>query len=72
MVDNHHFDALYEAYLGDDRVRDFIADANPAALAEIADRFREAIDRGLWRPHSNSAHQRLEGLAGGRTEGTIS
>ena len=29
-----HFDALYEAYLGDDAVRGFMAAHNPAALAE--------------------------------------
>ena len=50
VVEDHHFEALYEAYLADDRVRCFLAEANPAALGEIAERFREAIERGLWRP----------------------
>jgi cobaltochelatase CobN len=62
VVEDHHFDALYEAYLADDRVRDFIAEANPAALREIAERFQEAIERGLWRPASNSAHRDLGAL----------
>ena len=31
-VDDSHFDALYEAYLGDAAVRGFIAASNPAAL----------------------------------------
>jgi cobaltochelatase CobN len=62
VVEDHHFDALYEAYLQDDRVREFIAEANAPALREIAERFAEAIDRGLWRPASNSAHQTLESL----------
>ncbi len=65
VVENHHFDALYEAYLADDQVRGFIATANPAALGEIADRFQEAIDRGLWHPHANSTHQLLATLATG-------
>ena len=65
VVEHHHFDALYDAYLVDEQVRGFIADANPAALREIAERFSEAIDRGLWRPASNSAHQRLEELCSG-------
>ena len=47
------------------RVRGFIAEANPAALREIAERFSEAIERGLWRPASNSAHRRLEELRAG-------
>jgi cobaltochelatase CobN len=55
VVENHHFDALYDAYLADDQVRGFIANANPAALAEIADRVEEAVERGLWHPSSNLA-----------------
>ena len=62
VVEDHHFDALYDAYLADDQVRAFIADANPAALKEIAERFQEALERGLWRPASNSVHRRLEDL----------
>jgi cobaltochelatase CobN len=58
-VDDAHFDALYDAYLGDETVRDFIADANPAALAEIRARFAEAIERGLWRPTRNSTREAL-------------
>ena len=64
IVEGHHFDALYEAYLQDERVRGFIAEANPAALREIAERFQEAIERGLWRPASNSAHRDLAELRG--------
>jgi cobaltochelatase CobN len=63
VVEDHHFDALYEAYLQDDQVRGFIAEVNPAALREIAERFGEAIERGLWRPASNSAHPTLETLS---------
>jgi cobaltochelatase CobN len=62
VVEDHHFDALYGAYLADEQVRNFIAAANPAALREIADRFHEALERGLWRPASNSAHRQLEAL----------
>ncbi len=58
-VADAHFDALYDAYLGDDAVRDFMAEHNPAALAEMGGRFREAIDRGLWRPKRNSVREAL-------------
>ncbi|MFC3072567.1 cobaltochelatase subunit CobN [Shinella pollutisoli] len=64
-VKDHHFEAAYQAYLLDERVRDFLAEKNPAALAEMAARFAEAIARGLWTPRSNSARFELEGLAGG-------
>jgi cobaltochelatase CobN len=66
VVEDHHFDALYDAYLADDDVRGFIAGANPAALREIAERFQEAIERGLWRPASNSAHDHLASLTNSR------
>jgi cobaltochelatase CobN len=58
-VADHHFDAVFEAYLLDDAVRDFIAAHNPNALKEIADRLQEAQTRGLWKSRHNSAHQRL-------------
>jgi cobaltochelatase CobN len=54
-VSNHHFDQLFASYLEDERVRNFMLTANPAALRETADRFAEAIRRGLWTPRSNRA-----------------
>jgi cobaltochelatase CobN len=54
-VSNHHFDQLFASYLEDELVRDFMLSANPAALRETADRFAEAIRRGLWTPRSNRA-----------------
>ena len=54
-VKNHHFDLVHAAYIEDEATRDFIAEHNPAALREMAERFEEAIERGLWRPRSNSA-----------------
>jgi cobaltochelatase CobN len=62
-VGDHHFDAVYEAYLEDVEVRSFLADNNPAALREIAERLIEAQDRRLWKPKSNSARGHLEALA---------
>jgi cobaltochelatase CobN len=61
-VRNHHFDLVEEAFLKDDATRDFIADANPPALVDIARRLQEAIDRDLWQPASNSARARIAGL----------
>ena len=59
-VQSHHFDLAYDAYLGTPEVRAFLADNNPAALAEIAARFAEALERGLWSPRSNSAWRDLQ------------
>ena len=63
LVSDQHFDAVYDAYVAEDQVRAFMAEANPAALREMASRFTEAIERGLWQPSRNSVHMELEGLA---------
>ncbi len=62
-VEDHHFDAVFDAYLGDEAVREFIADNNPDALREMADKFLEAQERGLWRPRLNSTHGILNDLS---------
>lgn len=61
-VKSHHFDLAYDAYLADEDTRGFIAANNPAALREIAERFEEAIVRGLWQPRLNSAFDHLKSL----------
>jgi cobaltochelatase CobN len=48
------FDDLYDATLGDAEVTAFLAEANPAALAVLEARFRDALARDLWRPRRNS------------------
>jgi cobaltochelatase CobN len=63
-VKDHHFDAVYSAFLGDEAVRNFIAAKNPDALHEMAQRLNEAIDRGLWTPRSNSAKFDLDEIVG--------
>lgn len=63
-VRDHHFDAVYAAFIEDEAVRAFMAEANPAALRETAARLAEALDRGLWQPKSNSARMKLAQLAG--------
>ncbi len=62
-VKSHHFDMVHEAFLEDEETRRFIAEHNAPALREIAERLREAIERGLWVPKSNSARALLERLA---------
>lgn len=61
-VKNHHFDLCEDAFLADEDTRAFIAEHNAPALADIADRLHEAIDRGLWQPLSNSARARIAEL----------
>jgi cobaltochelatase CobN len=63
-VRDHHFELAYQAFLLDETVRAFMAEKNAPALKEMADRFAEAIERGLWTPKSNSAKFELHHLAG--------
>ena len=65
MVENHHFEAVHAAFLEDESVREFLERKNPDALREMAERFLEAAERGLWRPRSNSAQGTLRAMAGG-------
>jgi cobaltochelatase CobN len=60
-VGNHHFEAVYQAFVADPKVRDFMAEKNPAALEDMKERLLEAIDRRLWAPRSNSARFVLAG-----------
>ncbi len=66
-VADHHFDAVYDAYLGDEAVRRFLLEKNPNAAREMAERLVEATERGLWRPRSNAAPGELRRLAGRNT-----
>ncbi|MFN4281764.1 MAG: cobaltochelatase subunit CobN [Alphaproteobacteria bacterium] len=63
-VADHHFDAVYDAYIADPEVRAFVAEANPAALKEMSARLLEAQERGLWKPRSNQAADELLKLSG--------
>ncbi|CAN7317272.1 cobaltochelatase subunit CobN [Rhizobium rhizogenes] len=65
-VRNHHFEAVYQAFVVDQKVRDFMAEKNPAALREMKERLLEAIDRQLWTPRSNSARFDLEAPVRGK------
>lgn len=61
-VKNHHFDLVSAAFLEDEDTRAFIENHNAPALREISERLKEAMDRGLWVPKSNSAKARIEEL----------
>jgi cobaltochelatase CobN len=54
------FDLAFEATLADAEVDAFLREANPEARAAIAERFRQALARDLWRPRRNSVAAVLE------------
>jgi len=47
------FDLLFDAYVADPAVRDFLLRENPRAAAAIAERLDNARRRGLWHPRRN-------------------
>jgi cobaltochelatase CobN len=63
LVRDHHFELVYDAFIKDRTVRDFMQAENPDALRETAARLQEAVERGLWRPKSNSAGAALADLS---------
>ena len=63
-VRDHHFDAVHQAFVVDEEVKNFMFEKNPEALKEMADRLLEAQERGLWNPRSNSAKFELEEIVG--------
>jgi len=65
-IDSESLEHLYEAYLGDPTVASFLARENGAALAALQSRFKEAIERSLWKPRRND----LSGLEGGAFDAT--
>ncbi|WP_105386173.1 cobaltochelatase subunit CobN [Neorhizobium alkalisoli] len=56
-------EATYDAYIGDEKVRDFLISQNPEGLRHMSERFRSALRRGLWHPRRNSVDAELEMLA---------
>ncbi|MDH5748838.1 MAG: cobaltochelatase subunit CobN, partial [Rhodospirillales bacterium] len=62
-VKDHHFDAVYDAYVADETVRGFFEAHNPEALKEMSARLLEAQERGLWAPKLNSTHAYLKKLS---------
>jgi cobaltochelatase CobN len=64
-VADHHFEALFEAYLVEPDVNKFLSDNNESAKRDIASWLKQAIDRGLWQPKRNSAYGFLEGIKDG-------
>jgi cobaltochelatase CobN len=53
------FDAVHAAIIADDDVRRAMLARNPAAVAAIASRLRDALRRGLWTTRRNAVDHEL-------------
>jgi cobaltochelatase CobN len=65
-VRDHHFQLAYDAFIGDEEVRNFIAENNEPGLREMSEKFLEALSRELWTPRSNSVYHELKAITGKR------
>ncbi|KXG85506.1 cobaltochelatase subunit CobN [Agrobacterium bohemicum] len=61
-VSSSLIEALYDAYFGNEDVRDFILRENPQAAEIMAQRFLSARRRGLWHSRRNAVDAELEML----------
>ncbi|CAI3956949.1 Cobalamin biosynthesis protein CobN [Commensalibacter communis] len=57
---DQQFNLVFEATLGNETVNNFLEHANKEAKKSIQNRFKEARDRGLWHPRSNSVAMILD------------
>ncbi|MGV2113519.1 cobaltochelatase subunit CobN [Agrobacterium salinitolerans] len=62
VVSSSLIECLYDAYLGDEAVRDFLLRENPTAARVMAERFLSARRRGLWHSRRNAVDAELEML----------
>jgi len=62
VVTPQHFEALYDAYVADDAVRNFLITRNPAAARAVGRRLASMITAGRWQPRHNRAHDLLQEL----------
>ena len=60
VVHSHQFDLVYDATLGNDDVRAFLEESNPAAAKALARTFEIARERGFWQTRRNSIGLVLE------------
>ncbi|KRA04329.1 cobalt chelatase [Rhizobium sp. Root564] len=66
-VSSSLIEALYDAYFGNEEVRDFILRENPKAAELMAQRFLSARRRNLWHSRRNAVDAELEMLIAPRS-----
>jgi cobaltochelatase CobN len=62
VVTPEHFEAIYQAYVADEAVRNFLITRNPAAARAVGRRLAAMIAAGRWQPRHNRAHDLLQEL----------
>ena len=60
LVSDWAYKSIYKSWLCDIELQKFFIDNNPWALRDIAERFLEIINRGMWNCHSNNIKENLK------------
>lgn len=58
VIDDWMYSKIQERYLDDDATREWMEEANPAAVQAMIERLLEAVDRGMW----HASEEELERL----------
>ncbi|MDE1150189.1 MAG: cobaltochelatase subunit CobN [Azospirillaceae bacterium] len=61
-IRSHQVDSLFDAYVADTDIWNWLAASNPDAAVLILNRLEEALRRGLWHPRRNSTAEDLARL----------
>jgi cobaltochelatase CobN len=59
VVSDNLFEATHDALIADGAVLSAMQEKNPAAVAAIAERLRDALARGLWTTRRNAVDEEL-------------
>lgn len=57
VVEDYMYDSVFETYLHDPDLRDWIRQANPWALHAMSERLLEAVQRGMWNADDDKVEQ---------------
>lgn len=60
IIDDYMYDNLFETYMNDPELRDWIKQENPYALHAMSERLLEAIQRGMWDASEEKKEQLME------------
>ena len=62
LVSNWAYESIYKSWLCDKDLKNFFINNNPWALRDIAERFLELINRGMWENNSNEIKDNLKDI----------
>ena len=62
LVSNYNYEQIYKSWLCNNEIKNFLREVNPWALKDIAQRFLEVINRGMWTNKSDDVIDNLKSI----------